>query len=68
MIRHEQEEELLRQLKIEEAELHELLVSVTHELKIARQHVVDVETRLQKTMARLNHVRRQMDLLWRSAP
>jgi predicted nucleic acid-binding Zn-ribbon protein len=68
MIRHEQEEELLKQLKIEEAELHELLVSVTHELRIARQHVVDIETRLQKTMARLNHVRRQMDLLWQSAP
>jgi predicted nucleic acid-binding Zn-ribbon protein len=68
MIRHEQEEELLKQLKIEEAELHELLVSVTHELRVARQHVVDIETRLQKTMARLNHVRRQMDLLWRSAP
>ena len=68
MIRHEQEEELLRQLKAEEAELHDELVSVTHELKVARQRVVNIETKLQRTMSRLNHVRRQMDLLWQSAP
>lgn len=68
MLKREQEEELLNRLKTEEAKLHEELVSATHELRIARQQVANIEARLQETMARLNHVRRQMDVIWQSAP
>lgn len=68
MLKREQEEELLNKLKIEEARLHEELVATTHALRIARQEVANIEAKLQTTMAQLNHVRRQMDVIWQSAP
>jgi predicted nucleic acid-binding Zn-ribbon protein len=68
MLKREQEEELLERLKSEEQILHEALVSATHELRIARQQVTDIETKLQMTMAQLNHVRRQMNAIWQAAP
>lgn len=68
MLKREQEEELLNNLKVEEARLHDELVSATHELRIARQHVADIEAKLQTTMAQLNHVRRQMAVIWQAAP
>jgi predicted nucleic acid-binding Zn-ribbon protein len=68
MLKREQEEELLDRLKSEEQILHEALVSATHELRIARQQVVDIESKLQMTMAQLNHVRRQMNAIWQAAP
>jgi predicted nucleic acid-binding Zn-ribbon protein len=68
MLKREQEEELLERLKSEEQTLHEALVSATHELRIARQQVSDIEAKLQMTMAQLNHVRRQMNAIWQAAP
>lgn len=68
MLKREQEEELLNRLKIEEGRLHEELVSTTHQLRIARQQVADIEAKLQTTMAQLNHVRRQLDAIWQAAP
>ena len=68
MLKREQEEELLNSLKMEEARLHEELVSATHALRIARQDVANIEAKLQTTMAQLNHVRRQLDVIWQSAP
>jgi hypothetical protein len=65
---HQQEEVLLEQLKASERELHERLVEATRQLKLARQEVASCESKLQLTMAQLNHVRRQMDVLWNAAP
>ena len=64
----EQEVALLKELKEQEHLLHDELVTATHELKIARQEVASIEARLQMTMAKLNHVRRQLDAIWQSAP
>ncbi|MCP4424125.1 MAG: hypothetical protein GY803_06515 [Chloroflexi bacterium] len=63
-----QEEEQLKQLKAQEQALHDELVSATQQLKLARQEVVSWEASLQLTMAKLSHVRRQMDVIWQSAP
>jgi predicted nucleic acid-binding Zn-ribbon protein len=68
MLKREQEEALLEKLKAQEEKLHETLVSSTHELRIARQEVANIEAKLQMTMAQLNHVRRQMDAIWQAAP
>jgi len=68
MRNEKQEETLLKELKEKEQILHEELVSATHQLKIARQEVASWEASLQLTLARLNHVRRQLDVIWQSAP
>lgn len=64
----EQEEALLKELKKQEHQLHDELVAATHELKLARQEVASIESKLQMTMAKLNHVRRQLDAIWQAAP
>ena len=63
-----QDEMVMEQLKKSERELHDQLVEATHRLKLARQEVASCEAALQMTMAQLNHVRRQMDVLWQAAP
>lgn len=64
----EPEEAYLKKLKEKEIALHEELVAATQRLKIARQEVASCEATLQMTIAQLNHIRRQMDVLWQAAP
>ncbi len=62
------EDKLLEHLREQERALHEKLVETTHFLNLARQEVESYESTLEMTMAQLNHVRRQMDVLWQAAP
>lgn len=68
MTKDKKEEIILKELKEREYLLHHDLVAASHRLQSARQEVVTCEAKLQLTMAQLNHIRRQMDVLWQAAP
>ncbi len=68
MTKDKQEEIILKELKEKEETLHDELVTASHQLQIARKEVASCEATLQLTMAQLNHIRRQMDVMWQAAP